>query len=326
MRQRARGFLGSGLLLVVVAGLLTPAPAAGDTAALVVEPPVEHLDAAGGVLTWVHRGADGRPVVMRALDGRISSAQRVPARSIPGDLGTDRMGRPVLTLRRCDLRGCHWWLYDVRADRARRAPRLGPRGCRIRALSIWQGDLASAADCRRKRASGIYLRSRSRTRRLLGWGPHYGRCCRDGAMLSVRNLDLGRRGLAVGSIDWSIGESEDETGVHFLARQPGGCRVRLASGLSGPSIGATVGPHPRLSGRAIVWWHSGTDASDHNRLQAVDTTAGCRRGPPYPPYVPHAVANGGREFAVDGRTLYVARDAQIVRQTLSAGGSRNEGR
>jgi hypothetical protein len=154
---------GSGALRLLVASPSRIVDRARDTA---------NVAAGSGLVVWsqhvgLHRYrlriADGSGV--RYMPSSTSRRWLVPRVGRAGD------GTPVVTYRRCAVRGCAPWVWSVASRRARRLHVPAARGCTPSDLAIWDGVLAfiSVSDkpgrCRRGER-GLWVRTGARRYRM----------------------------------------------------------------------------------------------------------------------------------------------------------------
>jgi hypothetical protein len=184
--------------------------------------PASGLSAYGGKAVWEQRQADGTFVLVADDGGTVADLPVAASRKRFGaDLGPGPAGGVSAVYERC-ASTCRAYRFDFATMKETRIHAPVPRGCRIRALSIWGGELAATtAGCGR---SALYVRTGGHTRRFTvskqaaSWlydveaGPHsvaWFTAADDGEGpdQGVRVADL-RRGGRTRTI-WSTGPSGD---------------------------------------------------------------------------------------------------------------------
>lgn len=241
------------------------APAAADAA----DPVVAHAPDAGRVyrLGGVTLYQNGDPAPrheftpgewVRVVGRRSRAARHMPGGAVPGDIGRDARGRVVLTFS-VDTRegGRRWSVYDVKRDRARPIKGVRAGGCDVPLVTTWRARTAYVKRCSSEAASGVFVRTGTRVRRV---APQY----------SVVDL-VQRGGSAAGIVEDGVGD------LHLFRFMDGGrpCAREVAGG-----FGTGDGPwHPTgvwYSGSKIVWSMGSSRAAPVFALLAARRSGSCR--------------------------------------------------
>ena len=133
-----------------------------------------NIAARDGVVVWSQRVGSQRY--------RLRLADRSGVRSLPAStsrhelaprVGRAADGTPVVTYRRCRVKGCTPWVWSVAENRARRVRVPTARGCSATDLALWDGVLAfmsassTTGSCRRG-DRGLWVSTRARRYRISG--------------------------------------------------------------------------------------------------------------------------------------------------------------
>jgi hypothetical protein len=246
---------------------------------------------------------------MRVVDGNVSRARGIPRGASAGTITSvsrDAAGRVVVPLVARRHRGgrrwtTRWWLYDVRADRARRLRHVPVENCigsRWLVESCDDGCVTAVATWGRSRAwskcldGGVFLR-------------------RNGRTLRVADREAGRLTLRGGTL---VGDMEARHDMHVLARLTAGGK-RCGTKLDETSLedDAVDRGGVWLVGKDVVSFDAGV-------FVGTELPRGC--DPPGPtgafeqPILPFDYAKLG-SYTIDGTSVYYADAGGIHRTALA---------